>query len=246
MSDAETRGYAVQLRADAESGWVAEVAELPGCVAAAPSPDEVVARIGDAITAWVEEARAQGRPVPAPWMTDEDYSGRFVLRVPRTLHRRLASEARREQLSLNAYCVYALATAVGFADGVRRSVDLVTFLDAMSDRAAGVDGLEARDSSDHRATVAWWGRGGSRATPHRDAPHGPETWAPLFEWYRLLRAETAQAISDEVARSGRSPWSGAHQWESLTHAAEKGAAESDAGEKARSLHEDDHGRTRPA
>lgn len=121
MSSASTRGYAVSLRSDEDGGWVAEVAELPGCLAVGDSPDEAVLLVADAIEAWVEAARANGRPVPAPAPVDDDYSGRFVLRVPRTLHRRLTQEARREQMSLNAYCMFVLAQSVGLAEGLRRA-----------------------------------------------------------------------------------------------------------------------------
>ena len=37
------------------------------------------------------------------------YSGRFILRLPRSLHKRLRSEAEAEGVSLNQYILYKLA-----------------------------------------------------------------------------------------------------------------------------------------
>ena len=39
----------------------------------------------------------------------EDYSGQFKLRIPKTLHRKLAQHARKEGISMNQYCVYLLS-----------------------------------------------------------------------------------------------------------------------------------------
>lgn len=39
----------------------------------------------------------------------EDYSGKLVLRIPRTLHKELKEEAEVEGVSLNQYMLYKLA-----------------------------------------------------------------------------------------------------------------------------------------
>ncbi|WP_419079638.1 toxin-antitoxin system HicB family antitoxin [Phascolarctobacterium succinatutens] len=41
------------------------------------------------------------------------FSGRFVVRVPKTLHRLLAEESEREGISLNQFVNNSLAFAVG-------------------------------------------------------------------------------------------------------------------------------------
>ncbi len=38
-----------------------------------------------------------------------DYSGKISLRIPRSLHMKLAEEARQEGISLNQYALYKLA-----------------------------------------------------------------------------------------------------------------------------------------
>jgi antitoxin HicB len=116
MTDAEgTRGHRIEVYQDEDGSWVAEVPDLPGCVAASTDPQELLALAEDSIAAWIEAAVADGRPIPAPAAGD-DYSGRFVLRVPKGIHRRLAAQARREGVSLNTLCATALAASVGAAE----------------------------------------------------------------------------------------------------------------------------------
>ena len=41
-------------------------------------------------------------------MTDEDYSGQFKLRIPKSLHKSLAEHSKAEGISMNQYCLYLL------------------------------------------------------------------------------------------------------------------------------------------
>ncbi len=54
-----------------ESGYGAYVPDLPGCVAAAESRDEVVRLIRDAMEFHVEGLRESGDPVPEPFSQSE-------------------------------------------------------------------------------------------------------------------------------------------------------------------------------
>jgi antitoxin HicB len=108
------RGYRLDLYQDDEDGsWVAEVPDLPGCLAAGDSPNEAVELAEDAIEAWIDAAQSEGRPVPPPSVVETQYSGRFVLRTPKSLHRRLAERAKSEGVSLNTLCITTLSAAVG-------------------------------------------------------------------------------------------------------------------------------------
>lgn len=49
-----------------ETGYGAYVPDLPGCIAAADSRDQVVALIRDAIRFHIEELKADGEPIPEP------------------------------------------------------------------------------------------------------------------------------------------------------------------------------------
>jgi antitoxin HicB len=96
---------------DDTSGWVARVVELPGCMTQGDSFAELAEMLDDAIRTWIETALADGDPIPEPRPLT-DYSGKFVARVPRSLHRELVQAAGRERVSLNAFVTMALSKAV--------------------------------------------------------------------------------------------------------------------------------------
>ncbi len=54
-----------------ESSYGAHVPDLPGCVAAAESREEVIALIREAIEFHIEELRQSGEPVPPPSSVSE-------------------------------------------------------------------------------------------------------------------------------------------------------------------------------
>jgi len=47
-------------------GFIAAVPDLPGCMSDGATPEEALRNVRDAIAAWIDEARALGRPIPAP------------------------------------------------------------------------------------------------------------------------------------------------------------------------------------
>jgi antitoxin HicB len=103
--------YTIQITREDESTWFARVVELPGCMTEGDSPEEAADMIQDALAAWLEVALEDGRSIPEP-QTTEAYSGRFVVRVPRTLHQQLVEAAEQEGVSLNQFINVALAGRV--------------------------------------------------------------------------------------------------------------------------------------
>lgn len=94
------------------SGWFARVVELPGCMTQADTFAELSDMIREAMAVWIETALADGETIPLP-RSVEDYSGRFVVRIPKTLHRELVEMAEREGVSLNTFVNVALGKAIG-------------------------------------------------------------------------------------------------------------------------------------
>ncbi len=47
-------------------GYLATVPDLPGCMSDGETRELAARNVGDAIDAWIEEAAALGRPIPAP------------------------------------------------------------------------------------------------------------------------------------------------------------------------------------
>jgi predicted RNase H-like HicB family nuclease len=96
---------------DEERPWRATVEDLPGCEARGSTAADAAAKVPAALADWVARARASGRDVPEP-RGARDYSGRLLLRMPKTLHSELAQAAERDEVSLNAYINLLLATAM--------------------------------------------------------------------------------------------------------------------------------------
>lgn len=94
-------------------GWVAEIEELPGCISQGGTAEEAVSRAKDAIVSWVSIANEDGKSIPKP-RSENNYSGRFIVRVPKELHARLVKEARNENISLNSYAMSVLAGSIGW------------------------------------------------------------------------------------------------------------------------------------
>ena len=88
--------------------YFASVLELDGCMSDGATPEEAYANIREAMEGWIETKLEGGFNVPQP-IDAETYSGRFVLRIPKTLHARLAMEAAKDGVSLNQYALYRLS-----------------------------------------------------------------------------------------------------------------------------------------
>jgi len=51
---------------EADSAFVVEVPELPGCMADGESYQEAVANAEQIIAEWIDTAKEEGRPIPEP------------------------------------------------------------------------------------------------------------------------------------------------------------------------------------
>lgn len=112
--------YPFELRPLAEEeggGWLISFPDLPGCISDGETPEEAIANGKDALAAWLQAARETGREVPNP---RELPSGKFIARVPRTMHARLAARARQEGVSMNALVSSFLAEGLGRKEGTRK------------------------------------------------------------------------------------------------------------------------------
>jgi antitoxin HicB len=91
--------------------WFASVRELKGCMTEANEFDEAARQIRDAMQVWILDAVESGDPVPEPKI-GEEFSGKFSVRLPKSLHRDLVNQAEREGVSLNQYITSVLSRAV--------------------------------------------------------------------------------------------------------------------------------------
>ena len=103
--------YTRELIKEPEGGWFVRIKELPGCMSQGDTVEDAMTMIEDAMRGWLDVSLEDGDDIPEPKL-DEDYSGKFVVRLPRSLHRQLVETAEREGVSLNQFVNVALARAV--------------------------------------------------------------------------------------------------------------------------------------
>jgi predicted RNase H-like HicB family nuclease len=95
---------------DDESGqyFVSEVLELSGCSSTGDTETEALECLKEAMEGYLQTKLDYGDPIPEPVKTEE-FNGKFLLRLPKTLHRKLSYESKKEGVSLNQYALYKLS-----------------------------------------------------------------------------------------------------------------------------------------
>jgi predicted RNase H-like HicB family nuclease len=109
MPDATHYTYRVTWSAE-DGEHVATVAEFPSLSWLAATAVEALAGLAAVVQDVLADMAASGGPIPEP-LSERTYSGRFVVRVPAELHRRLAREAAEQHVSLNRLVSDRLARA---------------------------------------------------------------------------------------------------------------------------------------
>jgi len=107
--------YPVTLEAASEGGYFVQIEDLPGCYSQGETAEEAMEMIEEARQLWLESAYEDGIVIPLPKAT-KDYSGKFNVRIPKSLHRWLDQMAVREGVSLNQYLVSTLSKSAGLEE----------------------------------------------------------------------------------------------------------------------------------
>ena len=101
--------YKLEILPDTdEGGYVASYPELPGCISCGETISDAVKNIEDAKKEWLKAAIKDKLTIAEP-DNAESYSGQFKLRVPKSLHKTLSEDSKKEGISMNQYCVYLLS-----------------------------------------------------------------------------------------------------------------------------------------
>ena len=80
---------------------------------------KVYKELCQAVEEWIEIYQEDKEPLP-PSTAGKEYSGKFVVRVGRDLHKALAIDALRHGESLNSYCVNKLREERSLNEGNKR------------------------------------------------------------------------------------------------------------------------------
>ena len=136
--------YTVMLRRDEEGDIVARVKELEGCVADGQDEMEAIGNLELVKELWLQTAIRANQAIPMPESEETLPSGKFLTRLPRSLHKNLIDLAAHEGVSLNQLVTVALAEVAGRKAAV----------------ATGIDSINA-SSQHHRAEGGYGGTNGA-------------------------------------------------------------------------------------
>lgn len=101
--------YIIQpINDESGSYYYAHVLELEGCQSTGETFEEAYKNLKEAMEGWIETKLEEGFEVPVP-KEYEKFSGKFLVRIPKSLHYRLTLEAEQEGISLNQYALYKLS-----------------------------------------------------------------------------------------------------------------------------------------
>ena len=99
-------------------GFLFTMPDIPGVVGDGATELAAIKDGREAFLATVSALMDMGRDVPAPTLTAQDFtplsaSGKFVARVPRSMHIQLAARAKTEGVSLNTLVITLIAEGMG-------------------------------------------------------------------------------------------------------------------------------------
>ena len=116
--------YSVKIIPDESGLYFAEIEELPGCMTQGDSLEETLRNIEDAKRGWLTVAIKKGIKIPLPEELKE-YSGKFLVRVPKYIHERLAIQAKKEGISLNHLIVALLSEKITTSEMMQRIQSII-------------------------------------------------------------------------------------------------------------------------
>ncbi|RJG00888.1 type II toxin-antitoxin system HicB family antitoxin [Noviherbaspirillum sedimenti] len=107
------------LSSDDGGGYLITFPDLPGCMSDGETEMQAVANGRDAFASWVSARMDAGKAIPEPAYRPEPVpmaSGRFITRLPKTIHAKLAQRAKAEGVSLNTLVLAFIAEGLGRKD----------------------------------------------------------------------------------------------------------------------------------
>lgn len=94
---------------DGETYYRVTISKLPGLIAYGDNVDDALTELEEAKKAWFSSCLRRKVEIPEP--SSKKYSGKLLIRIPRTLHAQLAEEAKEENVSLNSFIISKLANS---------------------------------------------------------------------------------------------------------------------------------------
>ncbi len=100
------------LTVEEGGGFLVSYPDFSECVSDGETPEEAIANGREALMETIAALEEKGLPVPAP-NSGGIASGKFMTRVPRSVHAQLTIRAKAEGVSLNSLVTALLAEGLG-------------------------------------------------------------------------------------------------------------------------------------
>ena len=97
-----------EMRDESGHYFYGRILEPDGCQSTGETLQELYDNLNEAMEGYLEVKNDKKLNIPLP-QKSEEYSGKFNVRIPKSLHQKLAIEAKREDVSLNQYVLYKLS-----------------------------------------------------------------------------------------------------------------------------------------
>ena len=111
------------LSKDEGGGFLISFPDLPGCISDGSTPEDAIRNGFDAAKSWLDTAKEFNDTIPKPGETS---SGKFITRIPKTLHARLVARARQEGVSMNALVTSYIAESLGKREVASKKLKMKT------------------------------------------------------------------------------------------------------------------------
>jgi antitoxin HicB len=127
MKKIEVLDYKIEIIKDDDGDYIAKMPKL-GCIADGKTIDEAINELKEIAEDFLKLAEVDGKPIPVPEKYEEEihYSGKFTLRMPKSLHKMVAKQAEKEECSINQLIVMYISMGLGNKFG-KNQVSIISF-----------------------------------------------------------------------------------------------------------------------
>ena len=120
--------YRMEILEEEDGGYFIKIPDLPGCMTFCDDFDQINKTIEDAKKAWLEMSIEGNLEIPEP-KKDREFSGKFLLRLPKSLHRKLSDQAEEEGVSLNQHILNLLSGKYSATKIIKEVRNIITDTD---------------------------------------------------------------------------------------------------------------------
>jgi antitoxin HicB len=106
------RPYSRVVVPESDGTFRGEILEFPGCIASGDTAQETLAKLEDVAESWLQSMLDRGQQIPDP-LEANNYSGKLVLRLSKSVHQKAAIAARLDGVSLNYFIANCVAECIG-------------------------------------------------------------------------------------------------------------------------------------